>query len=172
MDAAEGGAHPFLTAHFLTPLLVRIQPSAAQSASVGTQFARTKRWWRVLLSLSVSRSLVHDIWHRRVSRRRRHTKREREREDLLSSLSSLSSCVVLLVRRLLVCLCRVYDRVSGATRPSVISCVHANDLANVRRSCRLRFDPRRPRDSTGRHQCDIGTVTRRVSLHPATTTST
>lgn len=28
---------------------VRIQPSA-QSASAGTQFARTKRWWRVLLS--------------------------------------------------------------------------------------------------------------------------
>lgn len=56
----EGGAHPFLTAHFLTPPLVGIQPSA-QSAFVGTQFARTKRWWRVLLSFSISRSLLHGV---------------------------------------------------------------------------------------------------------------
>lgn len=45
---------------------VRIQPSA-QSASAGTQFARTKRWWRVLLSspsVWFVRSLQHRAQHR------------------------------------------------------------------------------------------------------------
>lgn len=37
VEAMEGGAHPFLTAHFLTPPLLRIQPSTQSVSAVAVR---------------------------------------------------------------------------------------------------------------------------------------